>query len=99
MTWLLHPEKNLTISKECGWKSSLETFVPGKSRGSDVKDILHFKLLLTKILPSDGPPGPELPVGGLAVSLSGADHLQGGLEAVPQVPVRDQVIAVLLDIA
>ena len=54
---------------------------------------------MTEVLPSDGPPGPELTVGGLASALSGADHIQGRLKAVPQVPVRDQVIAVLLDIA
>ena len=33
------------------------------------------------------------------MALSGADHLQGGLEAVPQVPVRYQVIAVLSNVA
>ena len=60
---------------------------------------LHYAWSLLPPSTQEGPPGPELSVGGLAVSLSGADHLQGGLEAVPQVPVRDQVIAVLLDIA
>ena len=68
-------------------------------RSSGIEDVHHLKLLITEVLPSDGPPGPEPPVGGLALALSGADHLQGGLEAVPQVPVRDQVIAVLRNIA
>ena len=86
-----------TLKKERRDLAPFKTFFPQRARG--IKDILHFKPLVTEIPPSDGAPPPELSVGGLALALSGADHLQGGLEAVPQVPVRYQVIAVLSNIA
>ena len=44
-----------------------KTFVPRWSTFSDIEDILHFKLLGTEVIPVDGPPGPEPPVGGLAL--------------------------------